>query len=349
MKNNSPILQNALLLQNLEDPVLSQASTIAILNTDEKISQSIFVRLNNFSKNIKERAFVEIPNTFFSENELDFFYKFLTTYKGNAFVIMPDLSDIEPVIQAFDLLNHTLNLHVFHNSQAVCSEVLNSIISERNKNILNVSLSGTQAHLSAPEPSPFQKFDSYRLGHIYRDPEALIEPLKMTDLTVFDLSVVKQSDLPSRNYISVSGLSSETSNQIAYTAGMSMRNRIFIVTGLNKVREAGEIDADMFMQLFYYWQQGVFWQQPEAESKDEESNFIVDDVAGYDQINFYKSKKTGEWSVEFPLSLAEKYKNFKRIPCTYFDYEYTSTGDLSPRLYEIFMALNQYHEIIFPD
>lgn len=343
------IFQNAQTLQSLNDPILLQDSTSVFLNTDAKISQSIVRYLNILTGNTKNDNFVEIPYTFYKGNELDFFFGFLTNFQGKAFIVMPDLASIEPVIQALDLLNRLCNLHIFHNSQLTCNQVLNDIISERNKNIFNIAISGTQAHLGKSDYNSWQKFDSYRLGNIYRDPEALIEPLKMTDLTIFDLSVVKQSDLPARKLISVSGLGSETSNQIAATVGASNGNRLFIITGLDQLSDASELDADMFSQLFYYWNQGRSNPNFGINYGDDESNFLVDDVGGFEHINFYKNKISSDWSVEYPLSLSEKYQKFKRIPCTYFDYEFTAAGDLSPRLYEIFMALNQYHEIVFPD
>ena len=130
------IFQNAQTLQSLNDPILLQDSTSVFLNTDAKISQSIVRYLNILTGNTKNDNFVEIPYTFYKGNELDFFFGFLTNFQGKAFIVMPDLASIEPVIQALDLLNRLCNLHIFHNSQLTCNQVLNDIISERNKNIL---------------------------------------------------------------------------------------------------------------------------------------------------------------------------------------------------------------------
>jgi hypothetical protein len=331
-------------LSGLTDDRLQNAHSLLLFPSDVQCLKSIGLRLTNYSvQNFKTQIFNgdAVLNT---EKELDSIYKLQQIFKGKVIFFLNNITDFEEFIQSSDLNGQNLNMHIFHASQSVAMNALSQIVASRNRTLQNVAISGTQRHLSLGTKYERQLFDSFRLGNIYKDPEALIEPLNMADIALLDLSVVKQSDIPGREFISVSGLSSETMNQIASTCGSSPACRYLAITGFDLLNEPGEADIDTVCQIIYYFIQGMEKTENVLWNEADTQKYVVNDVDGYDQIEFAKNALTNEWMVYFPLELPSQYKKFSTIPCTYFDYDYSVKGELPPRLYEIFMVLNQFHE-----
>lgn len=331
-------------INGIEDEKLQNPNSVLFLPSDVEFLKDIGEYLQNFSVQNFKTQFLNGNAVMNTEKELDSIYKLQQVFRGKVIIFLNNLIDFEEFIQAFDLNGRHLNLQIFHASQSVAMNAISQIVASRNKTLHNVAISGTQRHLSQMRKYERQLFDSYRLGNIYKDPEALIEPLKMTDVALFDLSVLKQSDIPGRDFISVSGLSSETANQISSTCGASPACKYFVISGFDLLKDPGVMEFDTVCQIVYYFLQGMERLESPVWNESNIQKYVVNDVDGYDQIEFIKNVLTNEWAVHFPLELSDSYSKFNIIPCTYFDYEYSVKGELPPRLYEIFMVLNQFHE-----
>jgi len=329
---------------DFEDSVLSKDSLILFLHKHIEITDTIARRFNLYSKNISGLTFRDASSLVKDGNELDFYYQLMKVCKGSIIILLNNLTELEPLVQALDLNHAGTNFHLFHASQRTVNTQFGQMISDRNKSLFNLSVSGTQSHLGDEPSISRQLFDSYRLGNVYRDPEALIEPLKMATCTIIDLSVMKQMDVPGRELISSSGLSSETANQIAFSAGNASNNRIFVISGFDLLSEPTPTAIDTVTQIIYYFLQGKSTHTPMDLNEENATSYLVESIDGFEHIEFLKFHQQNEWYVKYPMELPDSHKMFKLIPCNYFDYEYSAAGELSPRLYEIFMALHQFRQ-----
>ena len=159
-----------------------------------------------------------------------------------------------------------------------------------------------------------------------------------------DLSIVKQSDLPSKLELGVSGFTSESFNQIARSIGSSENTKMTILTGFSKQNEGiDEVSVDTIAQFIYYYISGVN-KSGNTHGTVQETTFIIDECLPYHNVNFTKDEISMEWFANYPYPLPEELKHLSKVPCTYNDYIYSGKGELSPRLEDIFSWLDELRE-----
>ncbi|MCO6461724.1 MAG: hypothetical protein J5I59_09990 [Saprospiraceae bacterium] len=323
--------------KNVNHEILNNPNNVLFLSLDVKIIKSISKVINNyFFKENNHFFFLGIVED--DAQQFPIINEILSESKCKIFILNNDLSDLKYILQATDIANISTNVQIFANSTTACDKVISSFSYSILEQVINIGISGTQSHLNNSSSIPKQLFDSYRLGVLLNNIELLTQPINYANIVVTDISVLKHSDIPGRKSGGTSGLSSENFNQIARSIGLS-DCRITILTGLNQLDEPDDISADTLAQFIYYFADGVI-QKNRTTLPPKFVRFTIDECLPYDSITFIKDEFNNVWHVEFPTKMPDHLASFQNVPCTYADYKFSSQGELSPRIIEIFNALD---------
>ena len=324
--------------------LITNPKNVLIVSFEVKNIEKFAKRLNKFNFEefnihlIQPGTLEDDANTFQLLNEI------LSESKCKVFILQNHISDLKYFFQAADLSNFYANIQIFHNSLSELQREFSNFIEKSFRTILNLGVSGHQQHLSENAKIPKSSFDNYRLGNLLQQIEVIQKPIQYSNCVVVDLSIVKQSDLPSKLELGVSGFTSESFNQIARSIGSSENTKMTILTGFSKQNEGiDEVSVDTIAQFIYYYISGVN-KSGNTHGTVQETTFIIDECLPYHNVNFTKDEISMEWFANYPYPLPEELKHLSKVPCTYNDYIYSGKGELSPRLEDIFSWLDELRE-----
>ena len=324
--------------------IITNPKNVLIVSFEVKNIEKFAKRLNKFNFEefnihlIQPGTLEDDANTFQLLNEI------LSESKCKVFILQNHISDLKYFFQAADLSNFYSNIQIFHNSLSELQREFSNFIEKSFRTILNLGVSGHQQHLSENAKIPKSSFDNYRLGNLLQQIEVIQKPIQYSNCVVVDLSIVKQSDLPSKLELGVSGFTSESFNQIARSIGSSENTKMTILTGFSKQNEGiDEVSVDTIAQFIYYYISGVN-KSGNTHGTVQETTFIIDECLPYHNVNFTKDEISMEWFANYPYPLPEELKHLSKVPCTYNDYIYSGKGELSPRLEDIFSWLDELRE-----
>ncbi len=205
---------------------------------------------------------------------------------------------------------------------------LNKIILHKPNFLFNYANVGYQSYyVNAEESDLFSKmyFDVHRLGDYYTD-STIVEPLaRNSDLISFDLDAIRMSDYAGNSKDSPHGFYGEDACRIMRYAGISDKLTSIGLFNFNGATENVRRDANLVGQMVWYFIEG-FNQRKQDYPKCTKKNYIkyrvtIDDFK--DEIQFYKSDKSGRWWIEVPYPNVDRLK-FQRhllVPCTYKVYQ----------------------------
>ena len=182
---------------------------------------------------------------------------------------------------------------------------LGKIILEQPYNLFNYTAIGFQTYFNSQEEIDLMEklyFESYRLGDISHS-ISLVEPvLRDADIVTLDLNSVKSSEVSLKQKHSPNGFNGREICAISRYAGISNKVSSFGIYEYNPSQD-DEATAMLVAQILWYFIEGVNCRVNDDDFNDQ-SNFqkftvLVED----EELVFYKSKKTGRWWIEIPLSL----------------------------------------------
>ena len=326
---------NALTLQDLID----NPENVLIVSSNIKNLKKIIERLNNFNLPIFNIHLIDLGTLEDDAQLFPLLTEMINTCKCKTFILQNEFLDIKYLFQAADISNLFMNMHVIHSSLHYVEYAFSGFNTKSFRTISNISTSGHQQHLSEGVTIKNSHFDNYRLGQLLGQPDVLNKPIKYADTVVVDLSVLKQADLPDKLPVGSSGITSESFNQIARSAGSSIKTRFTVLTGFEAMQSDNDISIDTISQFIYYFLSGA--NNSDGSASTTETTFIVGECLPYGSVSFTKNEMTLEWYTTYPNELPELLSHFKKIPCTYNDYVYSGKGELSPRLADIFIWLDQ--------
>lgn len=319
--------------------LLDNPKNVIIVSLDVKNLESIIEQLNiyNFEKN---NIHLIYPGILEDDTQLfSLLNNILSESKCKLFILQNKFSDSKFLFEAADIANYTTNLQIFHNSLTKVKTTLDILNPKVFRSLVNIGISGHQQHLSGSINMDHSHFDSYRLGNILSQIEVLNKPIQYSDAVIADLSVLKQSELPSRNAISTSGITSEMFNQIARIAGNSYKTRVTVMSGLDEIQAGDAVSNDTIAQFIYYYISGA--SKAGINGNGEKlTNYVVDECLPYGSVTFIKNEVTLEWTVKYPGITDDNLSKYSLIPCSYQDFQYSGQGELSPRLLDIFKWLD---------
>lgn len=225
-------------------------------------------------------------------------------------------------------------------------DYLSSIIAHKPCYLFNYSNIGYQTYLiDAQQRDLFQQmyFDLHRLGEVNQD-ITITEPiLRNTDLLSFDLTSIRESDFPKNYHQLPNGLYGEQACQISRYAGIS--DKLTSVGFYNYLpqNDGSGVSANLLAQLVWFFIEGVNLRKgdfPIGTKKTYLKYIVTNDEIDQD-INFYKSDKSGRWWMEVPYPGTEnaRYTRHHMVPCNYSDYEMAMNGDLPDLWWQTYQKL----------
>ena len=203
----------------------------------------------------------------------------------------------------------------------------NKILQQDQSYLLHLGLIGYQSHFINPRILQFfenQQFDYMRLGHIRAQLEETEPIIRDADLLSFDISVIRQSEVPATRNPSPSGLFSEEACKMAHYAGLSNKLTSIGFYGFNTKDDLNGQTVHLVAQMIWYFIEGYNSRKGDYPfaSKNDYQRFTVLMDEGEHELVFYKSPLSDRWWIEVPMPIIGNtmHERHKLIPCSHSDY-----------------------------
>ena len=214
------------------------------------------------------------------------------------------------------------------------------IILDQPYNLFNYASIGYQTYYNSQEEIDLMDklyFESYRLGEVSSN-ITLVEPvLRDANIVSIDLNAVKASEVSLKQKSSPNGLDGKEICAIARYSGISNKVSSFGVFEY-KPSQDDEITASLISQIVWYFIEGVNF-------RVKDDDFLIDDnyqkfitLVDFQELVFYKSKKTERWWIEIPFleEVNNKLKRHTLLPCMHQDYLDACNNIVPERWYKAF-------------
>lgn len=229
-----------------------------------------------------------------------------------------------------------------NDSEGLKKSFMEKIIEFKGEHLFNFSAIGYQSCLvRSADLKILDKmyFDAYRLG-VVRSGLKDTEPImRDTDLLIFDINAIKQSDAPGSTRPTPNGFYSDEACQLSRYAGISDKLSCMGIFELCPPSDLNEQTISLAAQLVWYFIDGLNHRKKEFP-RNKPGNFtkyIVTVEGKGEDLVFYKSHISSRWWMEVPST---KYSQQVIIACTYDDYTRASAGELPDRWWRTYQKIN---------
>lgn len=166
-----------------------------------------------------------------------------------------------------------------------------------------------------------------RLGQVRNDHAAVEPVMRDSDIVVFDIGAVRQSDAPGNKNASPNGLYAEEACQLARYAGISDRAKMLGLFEYNPDYDIHAQTANLAGQIIWHFIEGFTARREEfpLNSLDNCKKYIVNMSDINHILTFYQSKLTGRWWLEVDAGEGEHHHI---ISCSKEDYETALKNDI---------------------
>ncbi len=233
-------------------------------------------------------------------------------------------------------------------------EVLNSrsyltkILLNQPNYLFNFSNIGYQTYLvnnDALELMTKLFFDVYRLGEMRTNMEEIEPIVRNADMMSFDISSIKQTDAPANGNALPNGFYSEEACQIARYAGMSDKLTSFGLYEINPTLDICDQTIKLAAQIIWHFLDGFNYRKkdmPIFSKKDFVKYSVAIDDNDFNELVFYKSRKSDRWwmDIPYPPNKGSKYDRHHLVPCSYADYETACKKEVPDRWWRTYQKLN---------
>ncbi len=223
---------------------------------------------------------------------------------------------------------------------------LQRIILHRPNVLFNFSNLGYQTyHVDAKQTELMQKmyFDVYRLGEVQDDIPSVEPVVRNADLVSFDLSSIRQSDLPANYRSEPNGLYGEQACAISRYAGLSDKLTSIGFYDPGWLAKDDGRSALLVAEMIWYFLWGVSRRKGDYPftDKDEYLKYTVTIKDGQYQIIFYKSQRSDRWWMEvpYPSKRGARYERHFTVPCSYADYRMACNEEIPDRWWQTYQKL----------
>ncbi len=255
------------------------------------------------------------------------------------------------IFSAYEKFNKTVNITSVDQKPGLSGAVdgneqsydyLNKIILEQNNNLFNYTNIGYQSCFTTKKEIELLEellFDYFRLGKIRSDMKEADPVMRDTDILVFSMSAIRQSDAPVNACPSPNGLYAEEACQLAKYAGLSDRLSSAGIFDLSPGQAVNEATAHLAAQIVWYFLEGVSGRKAEYPF-DKTKNckkFIINLSESDNELVFYKSSVSERWWMEVPSSRI--HRNLI-IACSYEDYRTGCNQEIPERWWRTFKKIN---------
>jgi len=232
--------------------------------------------------------------------------------------------------RSFDQLEQTVNLAVVDakfdlgsiDNDLDAHSYLSHIVMEEPNNLFNFSNIGYQTFYNAQEELDLidsLAFDAYRLGEA-KDLK-VIEPIfRDSDIVSIDLSCIRHAESPGCASNGPNGFYADEICAISRYAGISDKLSLFGVFEYEPLMDSEGMTAKLMAQMIWYFFEGVSFRAKDFPFGTKKNYFKYIVPHDDQEINFYKSDKSGRWWMEIKNDMHNKYDRHSLVPCTYEDY-----------------------------
>jgi len=246
--------------------------------------------------------------------------------------------------QAYEDLNKLVYLATIDNTVDIASLAsdaehnhLNTILLHQPNYLFSFGILGFQGYLINGEKlRVFEKlnFDAVSVGQIRSNlPE--IEPvIRSADLLSFDISAIRQNDVPASRKSTPFGLTGEEAGQICWYAGTNEQLSSVGIYGYDADTDTKDFQtAFVIAVMLWYFVEGFYHRKGNLDlGENFHIKYTVPMPQNFDLI-FYKNKLSDMWWLEVPVE-GKKSQNFDRqcvVPCSYNDFQQANQGHLPDR------------------
>jgi|TARA_B100001142_G_scaffold330334_1_gene398265 arginase family enzyme len=185
-------------------------------------------------------------------------------------------------------------------------------------------------------------FDSYRLGFIKSNIFEVEPIMRNTDFLSFDISAISQAYASANVFASPNGLDGVESCSIMRYAGLSDKLTSCGIFEYNSTMDNHLQTAKIIAQMCWYFLDGFKQRKNELNPRLEEcTKYTVSFDNGMNEVEFYKSNKTGRWWIGVPFSNSDNnQKDNYFVACSYRDYEKSNQGVPPERWIKTYQKMN---------
>lgn len=262
-----------------------------------------------------------------------------------------DTHDVLTLCQAHNRLETPYNLTVIDSIIDLMPEnrlrhghYLNELVSDPNGLLFDFVHLGYQSYLN--DAGSLDRlgelfFESHRLGAL-RDDMRESEPVfRNSDLAVFSMNAIRQTEAPGVTFPSANGFTAEESCQLARFAGLSDKLSLFSLVGFQPGRDQGQQTSALAAQIIWHFLQGL---------NQRKSDYPFSDITLYQKylinlpktgfnLTFYKSPASGRWWIEVPYP-DTKYSRSLYVACSPRDYQVACEGEVPDRWWNHYRRLS---------
>jgi arginase family enzyme len=262
-----------------------------------------------------------------------------------------DTHDILAYGKAYARLETPYNLAVIDSvidimpdDQAPRSHYLNELVSDPDGCLYDFVHLGFQSYLN--DAGSYDRlgelyFEYHRLGALREDLRESEPVFRNSDLVVFSMNAIRQTEAPGVTFPSANGFTAEESCQLARFAGLSDKLSLFALAGFQPGRDRGEQTSALAAQMVWHFLQGVNQRKsdyPFSDIRLYQKYLINLPKTGFNLI-FYKSPASGRWWVEVPYP-DTKYPRTLYVACSPRDYQLASDGEVPDRWWNHYRRLS---------
>lgn len=224
------------------------------------------------------------------------------------------------------------------------SHYLNELLAEPEGCLYDFVHMGYQSYLN--EPASFDRlgelfFEHHRLGALREDLRESEPVFRNSDLVVFSMNSIRQTEAPGISFPSANGFTAEESCQLARFAGLSDKLSLFSLAGFQPGRDRDGQTAALAAQMIWHFIQGVSQRKADYPFGDIKlyQKYLIDlPNTGY-TLTFFKSPASGRWWVEVPYP-DSKYPRSLYVACSPRDYQVASDGEIPDRWWNHYRRLS---------
>jgi formiminoglutamase len=253
-----------------------------------------------------------------------------------------DTHDVLTCCKAYDRLETPYNLSVVDSvidimadDQSSRSHYLNELVSDPGGFLYDFVHLGYQAYLN--DAASIDRmgelfFESHRLGALRDDIRESEPAFRNSDLLVFSMNAIRQTEAPGVTFPSANGFTAEECCQLTRFAGLSDKLSLLALAGFQPELDRGGQTAALAAQMIWHFLQGVSQRKSDYPFSDINlyQKYLINLPKTGVNLVFYKSPASGRWWMEIPYP-DTKYPRSLYIACSSGDYQVACDGEVPDR------------------
>lgn len=248
---------------------------------------------------------------------------------------------------AYRLLNIKPSVTIIDRQVAFSEEgqynFLQQVTGSKKEVLQSFSLIGYQGCFTDPDlikklDSP--KYSFYRLGKFKNNIQEAEPIIREAHMLSFDMEAIRIADAPATAAASPNGFYAEDACQLAKYAGMNDKLTTFGLYGFDMTKDKQAQTAQLMAQMIWYFTDGFYNRKNDIPKKNNQ-NFYTYKLEMRDKMGtivFWKSKLSGRWWAEFPVSNKKEKSTVLQdlYPCSHEDYKNACDGEIPQRWLKLF-------------